>query len=53
MKEMNRSQKLLDALDQLSRHINRQIYRQNHRRMAMGHGQGRLLRLLAQEGSMT
>ena len=53
MKEMNRSQKLLDALDQLSRHINRQIYRQNHRRMAMGHGQGRLLRLLEQEGSMT
>lgn len=53
MQEMNRSQKLLDALDQLSRHINRQIYRQNHRRMAMGHGQGRLLRLLAQEGSMT
>ena len=28
MQEMNRSQKLLDALDQLSRHINRQIYRQ-------------------------
>lgn len=53
MNEPTSSRRLLDALDQLSRHINRQIYRQNHRRMALGHGQGRLLRLLAQEGSMT
>lgn len=47
------AQSLLEALDQLSHHINRQIYRQNHRRAAFGHGRGRVLRLLAAQDAMT
>ena len=47
------AQALLEALDCLFRHINRQIYCQNRRRATLGHGRGRLLRLLAQEEGMT
>lgn len=49
----SRAQALLEALDQLSRHINRQIYRQNHRRATLRHGQGRVLRLLSEQDGMT
>lgn len=40
------AQALLEALDCLFRHINRQIYCQNRRRATLGHGRGRLLRSL-------